>query len=216
MRLQAYGGRPALRRNAQHSLDRTPEAADRSAAGRSRRLWRIAPPVVLLAALLSGCGLMTESEPQPPCPGLVVLDQARTLTLYREGAGRDLTDVAFEASLLRAVPSCEYDLDDEGGGGVTMTFTFAVEAARGPGAETDRVSLPYFVAIVDPSRQIVAKEVFTVELVFAEGAARSRIGQSIEQHIPLAGGATGAAYETYIGFQLTRSQMEDALRRDAR
>ena len=154
-------------------------------------------------------------EPQPPCPGIAILEQARTLTLYRDGPGRDLSDVAFEIELATVAATCDYDIDDESGA-VGMEFILLIRGTRGPAAESDAVSVPYFVAIADPERRIVAKEIFTADLAFGEAGAWTQISQEIEQRIPLRSARLGPAYETFVGFQLTRAQLEDARGLDAR
>ena len=132
------------------------------------------------------------------------------------GPGRDLTDVAFELELREVAVRCDHDVDEDEGGGVQVTFSLPIRAARGPAAETDRVSVPYFVALTDANRQIVAKEVFTTEIVFGAGGVRAGTVDEIEQWIPLGPGDFGAAHETLVGFQLTEAQLEEARRRTAR
>jgi hypothetical protein len=164
--------------------------------------------------LLAGCGLFSD-EP-PPCPAITIVDQARALTLYRDGPGRDLSDVTFEVELVNVVARCTYDIDDDGSGVVDMEFILLVQATRGPAAEAESVSVPYFVAISDPRRRIVAKEVFTVTLPFGEADVRTQVSDEIEQRIPLRPGAIGPAYETFLGLQFTRSQLEEERRLNER
>ena len=162
---------------------------------------------VLLA--LAGCNPFADP---PPCPKVSILKQTRHLTLYGEGPGRDQSDVAFELELLNVASDCDLDVDDEEGGGVQVTFALPIYATRGPAAETDRLSVPFYVALADPSRRIVAKEIFTAELAFDEDGASAQTVEEIEQWIPLGPGEFGLGYETLIGFQLSQAQL-DELRR---
>ena len=181
-------------------------------SGRRCHPARLAAPLLGAALLvaLAGCGVFDDP---PPCPGVNVLQQARQLTLYREGPGRDPTDVAFEVELAKARADCDHDIDEEEGGGVEVTFSLPIRATRGPAAETDQLSVPYFVALVDGSREIVAKEVFTAEIAFEDAISRAQTVEEIEQWIPLGPGETGAAYETLVGIQLTPAQLEASQRR---
>lgn len=163
-------------------------------------------------AAAAGCSSLTEDP--PACPRVNVLQQARTLTLYGDGPGRDLSDVTFEIELRGLGGDCDYDVDEEEGGGVAVEFALAVHAARGPVARTDRVSMPYFVALLDARRQMVAKEVFTVEIAFEGSEVSVRAVEEIEQWIPLGPGEPGAAYETLVGIQFTPEQLEDSRRRE--
>ena len=163
----------------------------------------------------AGCNPFATDDP-PPCPRVSVLQQTRLLTLYGDGPGRDLSDVAFELELRDVAGDCDQDLDEDEGGGVAVAFALPIHASLGPAARSDRVSVSYFVALTDPSRRIVAKEVFTTEIVFAGSGPRARTVEEIEQWIPLGPGETGAGYETLVGFQLTPDQLEDTRRRETR
>ena len=170
---------------------------------------------VLVAALLvSVAGCSTFDDP-PPCPRVSILKQTSLLTLYGEGPGRDDVDVAFELALRDVASDCDLNVDDEAGGGVAVTFALPIYATRGPAAETDRLSVPFFVALADPGRQIVAKEVFTAEIAFDADGASARAVEEIEQWIPLGPGEFGLGYETLVGFQLTPAQLEDTRRSEA-
>ena len=171
-----------------------------------------------MLVVLGGCGL---TDDPLPCPGVSILDQARLLTLYRDGTGRDPSDVAFEVELRNVSGSCDHDIDEEEGGGVEVAFDLSIRATRGPAAGTagaagtDRLSIPFFVALTDANRQIVAKEVFDAQIAFPATDMRARTVETIEQWIPLGPGESGAAYETLVGIQLTPAQLEDARRRKA-
>ena len=119
--------------------------------------------------------------------------------------------MAFALALRNVATDCDYDIGDEGGG-VEVTFALPIRATRGPAAGSDRLSVPFFVAITDPRRQIVAKEVFTAEIAFEGDSASAQTVEEIEQWIPLGPGEFGVGYETLVGFQLTPAQLEEFLR----
>ena len=181
---------------------------------RGRGLVRSGGAVLVAALLVSVAGCNAFDDP-PPCPRVSILKQTSLLTLYGEGPGRDDVDVAFELALRDVASDCDLDVDDEAGGGVAVTFALPIYATRGPAAETDRLSVPFFVALADPSRQIVAKEVFTAEIAFDADGASAQTVEEIEQWIPLGPGEIGAGYETLVGFQLTPEQLEDTRRSEA-
>ena len=178
---------------------------------RGRGLVRSGGALIVAALLVSVAGCSTFDDP-PPCPRVSILKQTSLLTLYGEGPGRDDVDVAFELELRDVASDCDLNVDDEAGGGVAVTFALPIYATRGPAAETDRLSVPFFVALADPGRQIVAKEIFTAEIAFDADGASARTVEEIEQWIPLGPGEIGAGYETLIGFQLSPAQLEDTRR----
>ena len=166
-----------------------------------------------MLAALGGCGVF---DAPPPCPRVSVLKQAHALTLYGDESGRDPADVAFEVELGNVNAACSHDIDEEEGGGVEVSFGLEIRTARGPAAAADRMTVPYFVAIMDPSRRVIAKRTFETEIAFEEGASQAQTIEEIVQWIPLGPGETGAAHETLVGIQLTPAQLEDARRRQAR
>ena len=214
MRLQAYREPAALRRHAQHDLSvRSPgtRPAGTGPLYRRRSPARAAGALLVGAMLvgLSGCNPFADP---PPCPKVSILKQTRHLTLYGEGPARDDANVAFALELRDLAGQCDHDVDDEEGGGVEVTFDLPIYATRGPAAETDRLSVPFFVAIAGPSRQIVAKEIFTAQLIFETGSTSTQTVEEIEQWIPLGPGEIGVGYETLIGFQLTAAQLKELRR----
>ena len=166
--------------------------------------------VAAMLVALAGCNPFA-GDPLP-CPKVSILKQTRFLTLYGDGPGRDDENVAFTLELRNVASDCDLDVDDEAGGGVHLTFDLPIYATRGPAAGTDRLSVPYFVTIVGPRRQIVAKEVFIAQIAFDEDDASALTEEEIEQWIPLGPGEFGLGYETLIGFQLTPAQLDDSRR----
>jgi hypothetical protein len=174
--------------------------------GRGRRIVTrpssFLPAVLLSALTLAGCGLTGESAPPPPCPRIVALDGADSLTRFA-GAGRDLTDIAFEAEIAQLAGSCSYDEE-----GIEVTLQLRFSAARGP-ADTDRrAAFSYLVAVADLDQQVLSREGFDTAIEFSGTATRAGILEEVEQHVPLAEGRTGADYVIYVGFEVSREELE--------
>jgi len=140
------------------------------------------------------------------------MDQAKKVTFYRPGPGRDLTDVAFDVQIGDIAFDCSYDFDDAGNS-VTVGLNVLFVAQRGPAAEQNRIEVPYFVAVTNPNRHILAKKLFTLEMVFEGNAVRAQAVEELAQTIPFPVGANGSAYKSFIGLQLTPAQLND-LRRE--
>ena len=170
---------------------------------------------VLAAALVVLAGCNPFADDPPPCPRVSVLKQTSQLILYGQGPGRDDANVAFALELGDVASDCDHRIDDEDGGGVEIEFALSIDATRGPAAETDRLSVPFFVAIAGPDRQIVAKEVFTAQIIFEDDGARARTVEEMVQWIPLGPGEFGLGYETLIGFQYTAAQLKELRRAES-
>ena len=166
------------------------------------RLPAFLPAALLSALALAGCGLTGESTPPPPCPRIVALDGADSLVQFA-GSGRDLTDIAFEAEIAQLAGACSYDED-----GIDVTLQLRFRAARGP-ADTDRrAAFSYLVAIADLDQQVLSRESFDTAIEFRGTATRAGTLEELEQRVPLAEGRTGADYVIYVGFELSREELE--------
>lgn len=161
---------------------------------------------MLTAALaLAACASNRVDSRAPPCPKVAVLADASHLTVYRDGPGRDLTDVRFEADLGRIVGECIYK---KGNTTVTVDMKLAISARRGP-ADRDRAAdFTYFVAIVDLDANVIARQEFRSQVVFRPEQTQLVSLEELEQVIPLKKGQPGSDFDVLIGFKLSPEQVE--------
>lgn len=165
----------------------------------------IRPALAIL--VLAGLGLAAcSSKPAklPPCPRVGILGDAQKATQYREGGGRDLTDVTFETELLDYNGQCKYE-DKQST--VVVSFILQVSATRGPAATQSEAQVPYFVAVVDKQQNVLAREHFVARVPFPAGRRRVVVGEELEQRIPLTGRSTSEV-EVLIGLEMGRDQLE--------
>lgn len=157
--------------------------------------------VLLLGAALTGCAL----EPVPPCPNVRIDSNTAGITVFRAGGGSDITDIAYQAEIVSFEGTCAFD--DEG---VEMVMDMDIMVSGGPSAEPGEVELYYFVAIPRFHPDPTGKKIFMRRHdVPGGGARRERITESnIRVFIPLEDRLIGAAYDVYLGFQLTDEQLE--------
>lgn len=162
-----------------------------------------AGPVAALALALAGCGMFGDGRTPGACPDAVILVDAKHITLYREGPGRDLTDVEFEGEIARIAGDCAYSGDE-----LRVTLIADLVATRGPAAQDAEANLPFFVAITDEARNIVAKKVFDSAIPVPAGQRRAGVREEIEQVISLPADEPAPYYQIVVGFQLTPEQLE--------
>lgn len=156
------------------------------------------------AILLSACGVnWFNRKPPPPCPAAAIVKDAARKIVYRDGAGRDITDVMFEASLPRVVVDCKYD--DRG---VEVTTAVTIVAARGPADHDRRASVRYFAAVLDPKNTVIGKREFESRLEFPINIDRGATTEELVQRIPVGKGVSAEDYTVVFGFQLSREELE--------
>ena len=166
---------------------------------------KVAGLIVLIVGgglLSAACGLLAPGEIKI-CPRVSLLNKAEKMIRYREGPGRDLTDVRYEAKVLDIKSSCKY-LDNR----VRVEAVIDIVAQKGPAAKGVAAQVPFFVAIIDNDQNIIAKKTFVSELEFRDGRRRAGVREEIEQIMYLKKGEAGTGYEVIVGLQLTKHQLK--------
>jgi hypothetical protein len=163
---------------------------------------------------LSGCsgsmdadfgGIFGEKAPLPPCPSVVALPNADSITVFRDGPGRDLVDVQYEAVLTPVSGECEYQKEFTA---VQVDLILRIGAVKGPAAMSQTQDFQFFVAIADSSKHILNKKIFTSPVEIPDGRRRGAVQEELAQYIPLPPGRSGEDYSIIVGFQLTQEQLD--------
>lgn len=167
--------------------------------------------VVSLLAL-AGCSslaALTGAPPPPPCPSVSVLKDAATVTRFVPGGGQDLIDVVNEGEITGYDLTCEYDTDKKTKAGeVAITLGLHILATRGPADRQRQAPFRYFIAITDPDRNVLGKQVFDIAVSFTGNATAIPVrDEPVPMKIPLAVGKTGRDFEIFTGFQLTPDEV---------
>ncbi|CAA7613422.1 hypothetical protein [Magnetospirillum sp. UT-4] len=156
-----------------------------------------------LAPVLASCSILQKKEP-PPCPPIYVLGDAGQLTHFRDGKGRDLTDIEFEAEIQGFTGGCTYD---EKGAVVDLQVSFTVK--RGPADGDRKAEFSYFAAIPLFYPSPAAKAVFPIQVEFPEGNNYlNHTDETVMMRIPVKDKDVIQKYEIYLGFQATAEEIE--------
>ena len=139
------------------------------------------------------------------CPSLGSLKEAETLTRFRPGTGRDLTDIMLQAKIGRVVGTCEVKQST-----LTGKVTLGVEllGERGPALEIDMASLEYFVVIEAPNGEIASREAFVLSMDFRKNVLETRAVDYLTFTIPNASPEALRAYRVFVGLQMTRDEWD--------
>ena len=114
----------------------------------------------------------------------------------RIGNNNEKGELRFVAALEQLTSGCRRQEDD-----IEIDIAFTMSAERGPAFDDQPVRLSYFLATVDPRREIVDKQVLDIELNFAPGQQVTALRESVTLRLPASTEASGANYSLYIGFQ---------------
>ncbi len=168
-----------------------------------------------LGLVLAGCGSAQDINPWakkypvPACPKIQLLKDTDTITVYRSGPGRDITDIRYEADLKGFAGECEYIGEKGVYSAVKVTLKVGVEISRGPAEKSQLVGVSYFVAIPEFYPKPEGRQVFTAKVKFPENRNTMRIlDEEVELSIPLNKTRKGPGTKVYIGFPLTPEQLE--------
>jgi len=165
--------------------------------------------VVAIAIVVAGCS-NDEDEDEAPCPAAKVLGEPSELTRFRDGPGRDPTDVLFEARLIRVTGECAYDPD---GGEIEIELGVVIEVARGAALTDGKVSYRYFVAVAEWMPDgglepfVHGREAFQVDTNIPSGRRGLRYQDLLEITIPRPDDRNVQNYVLYLGFELTKDEL---------
>jgi hypothetical protein len=165
---------------------------------RASRLLPLAATPVVLAAL-AGCGA---DKIIPPCPPVRIDAATAYITKFKDGAAPEMNNMEYRAEVTGYKGECVFRDDKVE---LTMDIDFAFEP--GP-ALSGPAKVPYFVAIPQYFPRPEGKRVLELQ-VKPEGNGPQRIRESnVRAVIPLKKNEPAAAYDVYVGLQLTPEQLE--------
>ncbi|MFO1159294.1 MAG: hypothetical protein U1E60_10685 [Reyranellaceae bacterium] len=160
-----------------------------------RRLVFLAP--LALTTLLAACG-GGSSEPQGYCPPAFTVQDADRLTHFRDGAGRDPRDIAYEAAVAGASTSCETRR-----GVTTVNLIMRISVAAGPSVAAGTTSVPYFVRVLDASGAVTQGQEFNADFRLNASNPRGASQEELTLRLPNDGGS----YRIAVGLKPTAEEL---------
>lgn len=170
--------------------------------------------LLILSALALLPGLAACNQPAEDlaivqgCPPAGIVGEASSITIFRPGRGRDLTDVAAQGNLANLRTECAFARRE-----VNIKLTIELQIAAGPANRDRSASMRYFVAIVDSDNNVVAREEYTVDTRFPPNQGRVVIAEEVEPRIPFRERVQVQRYRILVGFILTPEQLQSNRRR---
>jgi len=115
------------------------------------------------------------------------------------GHRRDDGALSFVARMDQLTSSCR-----QGEETVEVDIAFTMNAERGPALKNDDLRLVYYLATVNPNREIIDKQFLDLQLSFEPDQSKSALRETVTLRLPTAIDAGGANYNLYLGFQPDR------------
>ena len=151
---------------------------------------------------VTGCNLVDKEKRSLSCPNFLLLAHAERMTKFRDGPGRDVTDIEFRTKITDFLGSCDHTTS-----GIEAELFVEILVQRGPANRSREVSFEYFVAIPRFHPAPAGKKILPITVMFEENKNRLVYRDQIYIEIPLGNTEVAANYDVYLGFQLTDKQL---------
>jgi hypothetical protein len=175
------------------------------------KIAKLTRPTLLVGLLfLSACTYLPGSQEAPPCPLVLTLGDAGIITRYIDGPGRDMVDLDFTGRISNLSGKCFYEIDPETGEGeVRLQVNSQFQLTRGAGNKTREATFKYFVSLLDTDGNVLNKMTFPFTAKYWKNRATVKEhDKTVELTIPLKSGLTGEDFSIFVGFQLSREEVD--------
>lgn len=159
------------------------------------------PVMLALALALGSCG----GGPAPPsfvCPPPLTVQDAGRITHFREGAGRDPRDIAYEGVLVKAGSACKLT-----GNAIDVTLVMIVAASAGPSVTPGQTRVPYFVRVIDGSGRVVQGQDFTADFKLSSASPRGESREELSLSLPFGNINDLTGYRIAVGLKPTQEEL---------
>jgi hypothetical protein len=161
--------------------------------------------VAAIIPLLYACGAFGPKDPPPRCPEVALLKHANSVTYFKPGSGRDITDVLATIAIVDFRGECEYNRKRTM---AKITLNVAFDVRRGPADRSKAADFRYFVAIPKFHPAPQGKSIFPLQAKFRGNQTRLNLIDEVRLEIPLPRKPKIDEYLIYMGIQLTPQQLE--------
>ena len=165
--------------------------------------------LLMTAVVLGGCANPDDTVIKK-CPAAATLPEAQTLTRFKDGTGRDLIDVNFNGKIIGITGSCSIDVDeDTGEGTIEMKVRPRFEFTRGPANHDSQLTFEYFVVLTDAASNPISEQRLPFKSEFwTNRTVMTDKDKPIELTIPVTDWQGGDDFRVFVGFQLSREELD--------
>lgn len=171
---------------------------------------------MLLCFLAAGCSAVekvTDVFAAPlilPCPEFRVIAEAASLIRFRDGPGRDLTDVNFEGKIANVQLGCVSNISKKTRvGSMNVDVSLILNAARGPANKDRKAKFPYFIRILDKNEKILKALDLDATIDFPGNKTRLQFRTPpLTFILPITPKWPHSYYRIFVGFKLSREDLK--------
>ncbi len=160
------------------------------------------PAAGLLAFVLSGCGGGSPPPPSMVCPPPLTVQDASRITHFKDGAGRDPRDIAYEAALMNSGSACQL-----GAKTLDVTVVVVVAVSAGPAVTPGQTRVPYFVRVLDGNGTVLQGQDFTADFKLSSGSPRGESREELALSIPFNEIKDLTGYRIAVGLKPTPEEL---------
>lgn len=162
---------------------------------------------------LAGCGGGGLPFMDPPivlnCPDYFIVEDAASRTAFRPGQGRDIVDIEDRSKIGAVDLACISNIKTETNSGIMELIVRPVFAVERGAADADlKTSLPFFIVITDPNKNILFRHALSFDVSFAGNKTRLiATAPEVRMELPITKEWRDRYYKIYVGMELTADQL---------
>ena len=166
----------------------------------------------LAALVLAGCGSSAKDQQAASyCPQPLTVQDAQSLTRFKEGAGRDPRDVMFEASLVNAGTKCQM-----GRNKLEVDVLLRIAVNAGPSVGTGVTRVPFFVRVLDANGAVVQGSDQLADYKLSAASPRGLSQEEMAVGLPFSNLADLGGYRIAVGLKPSPQELDYNRRSGAR
>ena len=166
----------------------------------SQKITRVLFQILIICL---GFGCASSPNKIAYCPKVGVASDLDRVTKIELAANQSKSNILHSSRIQRLRTKCTANAD-----GITISIVFDLFSKLSRYDIPTDVDLRYLIATIDPSDQILAKEVYKTTVSFMDGIQTARNTQEVEVFIPSPGEIDFRNHKVLVGFELTEVQLQ--------
>ena len=166
----------------------------------SQKITRVLFQILIICL---GFGCASSPNKIAYCPKVGVASDLDRVTKIELAANQSKSNILLSSKIQRLRTRCTASAD-----GITISIVFDLFSKLSRYDIPTDVDLRYLIATIDPSDQILAKEIYKTTVSFMDGTQTARNTQEVEVFIPSPLEIDFRNYKVLVGFELTEAQLQ--------